>query len=116
MRGRYAVAVAVVAMSLLTAGEYTAKADQLYLIHGNGTGKMTVEQLLTSYENNSAVGRQIRNDLYLASLEEQSARTSKVNAENVNAKLQEAHAELESGTIIATNCATITMALDFFPS
>lgn len=95
MRGRYAVAVAVVAMSLLTAGEYTAKADQLYLIRGNGTGKMTVEQLLTSYENNSAIGRQIRNELYLASLEEQNARTSKVNAEDVSAKLQEALAELE---------------------
>ncbi len=95
MRGRCAVAVAVVAMSLLTAGEYTAKADQLYLIRGNGTGKMTVEQLLTSYENNSVVSRQIRNELYLASLEEQNVRTSKLNAEDVSAKLQEALAELE---------------------
>ena len=95
MKGKYVAAVAVVAMSLLTAGEYTAKADQLYLIRGNGTGSMTVEQLLISYENNSAIGRQIRNELYLASLEEQNARTSKDNAEDANAMLKDAIAELE---------------------
>lgn len=71
MKGNYIVGIAAVAFSVLFATPYTVAAKQVDLVSGTGTESMSVEQLLSSYEAYSVEGRQIRNDLYLASLGDQ---------------------------------------------
>lgn len=102
MKSRYIVGIAVIVMSVLAARSHTAEAEQLYLVRGSGAGEMSVEQLLLSYEGYSLVGRQIRNDLYLASLEERSARISKVSAEETSTNLQAVIAQLTQQKALLT--------------
>jgi len=73
MKRNYMVGIVAVVLSVCLATPYTATANQVNLVSGSGTGSMSVEQLLSSYEAYSVEGRQIRNDLYLASLGEQGA-------------------------------------------
>lgn len=94
MKCRLFAGITVAVMSLLIARPHTASAEQLYLVRGSGMGEMSVEQLLLSYEGHSTAGRQIRNALYLVSLEERSARMSKVSAEETSARLQSAIEQL----------------------
>lgn len=71
MRRNYMVGIVAVVLSVCLAAPYTATAKQVNLVSGSGTGSMSVEQLLSSYEAYSVGGRQIRSDLQVASLGEQ---------------------------------------------
>lgn len=88
MKCKYVFGIIVIAASVVIFKRDTVFAEQLCLVQGTGNGEMTIEQMLQSYEWYSGAGRQIRSDLYLAALEEQSAREGKAEAESDTAKIQ----------------------------
>lgn len=88
MKCKYVFGVLVIAASVVILKRDSTFAEQMYWVQGTGSGEMTVEQMLQSYEWYSRAGRQIRSDLYLAALEEQSARESKSEAESDTAEIQ----------------------------